>query len=194
MNFEELSIVQLARALEVSEGAIYYYFRTRDDLIRAVLAQSAMQFQFDPLEGDWQTVLTNYSLNLFDALIKKPGRARYFLGAGISNLEQMRVFVRVVEAVMASGLPLERALAVYRLYIMTAIRAAHSHDEYHAFWDSCPEGELAERFELLRQAIELEGVNFMPIANDPDYFCERTLLVKTLATFGKGLTGDAFEF
>ncbi|MEM9621118.1 MAG: helix-turn-helix domain-containing protein [Pseudomonadota bacterium] len=190
MNVAELSIVQLARQLEVSEGAIYYYFRQREDLVRAVMARSAIEFDYGDLEGDWQTVLTDYSLKLFDALVEKPGRARYFLSAGISNLEQMRVFVRVMSAVMSSGIPLERALSVYRLYIMTAIRAAHSHDEYHAYWDSCPDSEMAERYALLQQATELEGVDFMPVSSDPDYFCERKLLVDTLATLGKGLAAE----
>ncbi|MEM6999211.1 MAG: TetR family transcriptional regulator [Pseudomonadota bacterium] len=195
MNFETLSIVQLARTLEVSEGAIYYYFPKRDDLVRAVLARSALQFVYAPLDGDWHSILSNYAVNLFDALIQKPGRARYFLGAGISNLEQMRVFVRVVAAVKASGLSLEETLRVYRLYVMTAIRAAHSHDEYHAYWDTAPAQEMEDRFHILQQATELEGVDFLPIADAADYFCERTLLVRTLAILGRGLGAedDAYQ-
>lgn len=188
MRFETLSIVQLAKKLNVSEGAIYYYFRNRDELVRSLLSRSALEFEYEPLEGHWHEVLTRYSLNLFDALIKKPGRARYFLSAGISNLEQMRVFVRVLSAVMASGLPLERALSVYRLYVMTAIRAANSHDEYHAYWDACSELEWKARFNLLQQAMELENADFMPVSSDPDYYSERKLLVQTLAILGRGLS------
>ncbi|MEM7221164.1 MAG: helix-turn-helix domain-containing protein [Pseudomonadota bacterium] len=194
ISLDELSVVQIARKLKVSDGAIYYYFRTRDDLVRALFARTAAQFDYEPLEGDWQEVLSRYSLNLFDALVKRPGRARYFLSAGISDLEQMRVFVRVINAVMASGLSLEPALGVYRLYIMTAIRAAHSHDEYHAYWDHLPVEDVNERLELLHKAVELEGVDFLPVTSDPDYLNERALLIRTLAVLGKGLGPDAVGF
>lgn len=186
MDLRSLSIVKLARSLEVTDAAIYYYFSSRAALIRAVVDQGSSTFEVPDIGTSWWHGLQAYALRVYDALIEKPGAAQFIIGGGVAGPVQMQIFSTVVERLVDAGESRKDAVRIYIVYFRAALYAAFAHDEQVTVGGQSL--SLPDRLDLARAADAAAGAELGQLIGDPEITSSRKQLLFLLEIIGRGFS------
>jgi len=185
MDLRGLSVIKLARILDVSDAAIYYYFRSRAALVRVVVDQSSIGFEIPVINEEWWHGMHTYALRIYDALIANPGATQSMIGGGVAEPAQMRIFDAVINALVDGGQDRNYAAKIYSTYFHAALYAAYAHDERAAVG---AQGLTAnERTALAIDAGADAGVELSQFIGDPEMFDTRKQLTFLLDVITAGV-------
>jgi AcrR family transcriptional regulator len=145
---------RLAEALGVGTTTLYGYFRSKDELLDAVVDAAAAEYPLPQLGGDWKEQLRTIMATLRDELLGHPAVVHVRLTRPIVTAEGIRRLEAGIRVLRAAGFTNTLAAQAYRslfLYtfafatfnalgtaspeIRTAL-AALPPDEYPAIWDT----------------------------------------------------------
>ena len=122
----ELSMVGLARALNVTPALIHYYVGSRDDLISGVVNRyfRARIEQLAPPTGVWRTDLERFARITYEQMVEYGGVLRYIVGHN-----RHRLFQKVAPGETDYGVEFFDACA--RIFRDGGFNAKHSALGYH---------------------------------------------------------------
>ncbi|WP_109807169.1 TetR/AcrR family transcriptional regulator C-terminal domain-containing protein [Sphingosinithalassobacter portus] len=139
---QDLSIVVVARSLEVTPALIHYYIGGRDWLTSGImnLFYKSLIGKWPEPTGDWEQDVRNSSRAIFDHLVAYPGIAAYLVLNHQFRVFQLTAFRdrdygaetldRFVGSVRAAGLSAERTgiygQLIHEFVITTAHQASHA--------------------------------------------------------------------
>ncbi|MGC3984008.1 MAG: TetR/AcrR family transcriptional regulator C-terminal domain-containing protein [Pseudorhodoferax sp.] len=100
-SIAEVSMVRVAREMDVAPGLIHYYVGSKDDLLSAVLNVAFRErvLALPPVTGDWRADLEGVCRSWLATLARWPGSANYF-----ATHNRFRLFQRVAAGEIDYGL------------------------------------------------------------------------------------------
>ncbi|MEM7018266.1 MAG: TetR/AcrR family transcriptional regulator [Pseudomonadota bacterium] len=184
-EIRSLSIVKLAKALNVTDAAIYYYFSSREALVRALIDRESGMLAIPEINEQWWIGLKEYALRIYDMLVQRPGAAGCLVAGGITGPQQMQIFTSVIKMLVDAGFEPRNAVRVYALFVRAALQAAHAHDEReaaggHALFE-------AKRRELAETASQFAGIQISGFIGDEELNDARKQLDFLLSVVTSGI-------
>ncbi len=133
LEFEELTVVRLAKSLRVTDAAIYYYFRSREALCRALVDRWSEGFATPPPDLHWRDWLHELAHETYRRLGERPGAADFMIYAGPSGKNQLLVMNTAFAVLTKAGFSPAEALRTYSAVMSSAINAARQRDTTHRY-------------------------------------------------------------
>lgn len=116
IGIAQFTMQAVAKRLGVTDAALYHHFRSREELVRAVVDVMMGEAPF-PTGPDrpWRDWLANLAASLRALLRAHPGAAAFAAASGPTSPEQMRLVARTIGVLMGAGFDARQAALVYSL-------------------------------------------------------------------------------
>jgi AcrR family transcriptional regulator len=98
-----LSMRRLASRLGVSGPSIYHHFRSKDEILEAIVEQINGQIRLDPADPDWETVITSYAYQLRAALVEHPHVVEFVALRPVTKHSGLRIYEHMIATLSACG-------------------------------------------------------------------------------------------
>ena len=112
ISIENLSMMALARRLRTTDAALYYYFPSREALLRALADKLTEEIEMPPLSPDWRHWMRDYAWRIKTALERHPGAAAFLNTGGPTGRKQLHMVETALGVMMRNGLSLHAARLV----------------------------------------------------------------------------------
>jgi AcrR family transcriptional regulator len=127
LGVPNLTMKGVARALGVSDAALYHHFASRDALVAAVVDEAVRGAAFPEDRGQrWREWLTEFAEALRELFLANPGSAEFGALRGPTSPEQVELVARAVGVLVRSGFDANEAAMIYSLlssYVVTTVGA-----------------------------------------------------------------------
>jgi AcrR family transcriptional regulator len=143
-SIAELTMVRVARELDVAPGLIHYYIGNRDDLLSAVINTAFKQRMeaLPALKNNWRTDLEGVARSIVKTLEQWPGLATYLGTHNRSRLFQrvtfdevdygLAFFDHLGSILKAAGFSKRQAALAYHLFMLFVMSIAVERDNRQA--------------------------------------------------------------
>ena len=176
-GLEALTIRRLARELRVTPMALYWHFRTKDELLDALASQIWSEIDTDVEAGTpWPAQLRALLESLVQVLRAHPCASQLLMAGEKQDPATLQATEVTLEVLRRAGFDARRASAVARYALWTGLTLAMSAPGYHP---SLTEAERAEhqRRNMVRLAMLppdryprlVEAATPMTARDDPDF-------------------------
>jgi len=186
-SLDDISMVGLARELNVDPALIHYYIGSREDLISGVANRykKVLLERARPLTGDWAADLSNEAKTAFKTNIEYGGVLRYMM-----SHNRFRLFQQVCKGETDHGVQyLERLASIFRSGGFTPQQAAVACHLYLQFVMTSAYAEAARQLPKFHQAYILSEFAAQPPTAWPNarYFVHQFASLDTATAFPAGL-------
>jgi AcrR family transcriptional regulator len=114
-GLDALTMPRLAEALGIGTMTLYGYFRSKDELLDAVVDAAVQPRAAAPRDGSWQEQLRAIVSGVHDALERHPALVEIRLRRPVLRPEALRFGERCMQLLLAAGLSPDDAAAAFRL-------------------------------------------------------------------------------
>jgi AcrR family transcriptional regulator len=172
-GLDGLSMRRLAGELGVGTMTLYGYFRSKDELLDAVVDAAVADRPAAPLEGDWPDRLRRLMGDTREALGRHPALVQLRVQRPVLRPEALRFCELTMEILTGAGFSHDDAAQAFRLFFTYVFG-------YAAFSPAGSEEEAAQRSRTAMRALAPEEYPVMTAAGDQ--------LARAMAG------GDTFDF
>ena len=155
-GLEELSLRRLAATLKVRAGAMYWHFKSKEELLdemaTMLLAEAAPGLVPSRKQADWKVWVSAFGEGLRHALLRYRDGARMVSGTKLTNAEYMKTAEAVGTELIRAGFTLRQAVVIlstvynYTLNFVTEEQAVFPRP-----------GERSERYDSEARSVALSG-------------------------------------
>jgi len=156
VGLEELTLRRLGAALKVRAGAMYWHFRSKEELLdemaTVLLADAAPGLLPTRKQADWKSWVTAFGEGLRKALLRYRDGARVVTGTKLTNTEYMKTAEAVGAQLLKAGFTLRQGVVLlstvhnYALSFVTEEQAVFPRP-----------GERSERYDLQKRSRKLSS-------------------------------------
>ena len=112
---EALSMRGLAERLGVGTMTLYGYFRSKDELLDALVDAAVMETPLSPSEGDWTDQLRTVAHAARQGLLRHPSLVELRVRRPVLRPEALRFGEAVLSILRTAGFEIDEAVAAFRL-------------------------------------------------------------------------------
>jgi TetR/AcrR family transcriptional regulator, tetracycline repressor protein len=116
VGLEELSLRRLGAALKVRAGAIYWHFKSKEELLdemaTVLLADAAPELLPARKQADWKVWVVAFGEGLRKALLRYRDGARMVLGTKLTNTEYMKTAEAIGTQLVKAGFTLRQGVVL----------------------------------------------------------------------------------
>lgn len=134
----EISMLRIAKTLRTSDAALYYYFPTRDALMRTLADRYSRDIHPCADLYDWRAWMRDYARQIRAVLKRHPGAADFMVIGGPTGPHQLSLVETALSVMTADGLPLDRAWLIYASVVNHVLRCAQAADRAAVQQDKLP--------------------------------------------------------
>jgi TetR/AcrR family transcriptional regulator, tetracycline repressor protein len=117
-GLERFSLRDVARALGVYPTAVYWYFRSRNELLAAVCAHAQRDIVPPPRQGDWQAWLRELFRRYRQAMCRQPHLAQLVGAQMLSNASlDLTLVDSILHMLQQAGCPDEHIVDLYNAVV-----------------------------------------------------------------------------
>jgi AcrR family transcriptional regulator len=165
-GLEALSMRSLAGRLGVGTMTLYGYFRSKDELLDALVDQAVVEREPFPQEGGWRERLEHVVMSARRALLRHPSLVELRVRRPVLRPEALRFGEAVLGILRGAGLPPREAARAFRLLftytfgyaaLSPAGATEESRQAARAALASLPSGEYPAIAESLEEASDAMG-------------------------------------
>jgi AcrR family transcriptional regulator len=154
-GLERFSLRDAARALGVYPTAVYWYFRSRNDLLAAVCAAAQRDIVPPPRQGDWQTWLRELFRRYRQAMHRHPHLAQLIGAQMLSNASlDLTLVDGILHMLQQAGCPEAQIVDLYNAVV--AALCGYPTIELAPLPAEDPEGWAADLQQRVRQIPAIE--------------------------------------
>jgi len=154
-GLERFSLRDVARALGVYPTAVYWYFRSRNELLAAVCAAAQRDVVPPPREGDWQAWLRELFRRYRQAMHRHPHLAQLVGAQMLSNASiDLTLVDGILHMLQQAGCPEEQLVDLYNAVV--AALCGYATIELAPLPAEDPDGWAADLQQRVRQIPAIE--------------------------------------
>jgi TetR/AcrR family transcriptional regulator, tetracycline repressor protein len=116
VGLEDLSLRRLGAALKVRAGAMYWHFKSKqellDEMATLLLADAAPELLPARKQADWKVWVTRFGEGLRKALLRYRDGARMVTGTKLTNTEYMKTAETIGTQLVEAGFTLRQAVVL----------------------------------------------------------------------------------
>ena len=116
VGLEELSLRRLGATLKVRAGAIYWHFKSKqellDEMATTLLADAAKDLVPRRRQADWKVWVTTYGEGLREALLRYRDGARMISGTKLTNIQFMKTAEAIGAELIRAGFTLRQGVVL----------------------------------------------------------------------------------
>jgi len=158
----EISMLRISKVLRTTDAALYYYFPTRDALMRALADRYSRGIHPCTDLRDWRVWMRDYATQIRAVLKRHPGAADFMAIGGPTGPYQLSLIETALGVMTKDGVPVEKAWLIYASVVNHVLKCAQAADRAAVAPDKLPRPP-AER---LAREIEDIAAGDIPILAD----------------------------